>query len=125
MRRSVILGLGLAVATVLVHGTASGDINHPVPGIWGFVTATGACPARGTHCPPRGVSAQVNVEQHGEVVATQRSNTGGEFAFGLAPGRYTVAVAGGSKVLRCPTKQVTVPEGSNVRVDITCHLRIP
>jgi len=57
-------------------------------------------------------------------VASTRSNSAGDYAMGLRPGRYTLVVDTGSTFPRCPTKAVTVAKGQSVRADIGCDTGI-
>ena len=125
-RRSAVALVITAAVAVCIGGTAVGDINHPVPGIWGFITASPTCPVdrAGHPCPPRRVVATVVAERHGHAVASAQSNSAGEYAMGLRPGTYVIVVDTGAAFPRCPTKTVTVPNGQNVVVNITCDTGI-
>jgi hypothetical protein len=119
------LGLSALVAACF-GGSAPGAINHPVPGIYGRITASPTCPVErsGEQCAPRGVAARVNAESHHRVVASTRSNSAGDYAMGLRPGSYTLVVNTGSTFPRCPAKAVTVPKSRSVRADIGCDTGI-
>ena len=112
----------MAVA-VWIGGTGFGDINHPVPGVWGYITAVTFCPAQRVvpHCRPTPVVATVDAERNGLTVNSTRSNSIGEYAMALRPGRYSLVVKPGA-MFRCPTRTVTVPMGQSVQVDISCAL---
>jgi hypothetical protein len=124
---TLVAGLGIAaVAAAVVGGSAPGAINHPVPGIYGTITAGPTCPVErpGQQCAPRGVAARVKAERHHHVVASTRSNSAGDYAMGLRPGSYTLVVDTGSTFPRCPTQAVTVPTGQSVRADFSCDTGI-
>ena len=114
----------VALATAAFVGrTADGAINHPVPGIYGTITASPTCPVErpGQGCPPRPVVATVEVQKRHHTVASTRSNSAGDYAVGVPrPGTYTVVVNTGSTFPRCPTQLVTVPKGQSAPVDIAC-----
>ena len=117
---------GLVLALVTVSTTAGGAINHPVPGIWGAITAAPTCPVErpGQHCAPRGVAATVKAERRGQTVNSTQSNSAGDYAMKLRPGTYTIVVDTGSTLPRCPTKTVTVAKFQSVQVNITCDTGI-
>jgi len=112
----------LTFATVAVTTTAGGAINHPVPGLYGTVTAVGCPIVTGVQCPARPVQTGVRVEQAGQTVASTNTNSAGDYAVGVpSPGVYTVVVAGGSSFMTCPPKRVKVQSGQSVQANITCH----
>ena len=115
-----------AALAVLIGGTAGGAINHPVPGIYGTITAGPTCPVERADqpCPPRPVAAKVKAVKHRRTIGSARSNSAGDYAMGLRPGTYTIVVDTGSTFPRCPTTTVTVPTGQNVKVDIACDTGI-
>ena len=126
LRRVLLCGLTL-MSAAFVGGSASGSINHPVPGIYGTITAAPTCPVerQGQPCPPRPVAATVKVDRRRRTVASTRSNSAGDYAVGVPrPGTYAVVVDTGSTFPRCPTTSVTVPRGQSIRVDITCDTAI-
>lgn len=128
IRRTALAGASIcAVAfAVIVGGTAGAAINHPVPGIYGTVTAGPTCPVEraGHPCPPRGVAATVKATKRHRTVRSTRSNSAGDFAMALRPGTYVIVVDTGSTFPRCPTKSVTVAKGQSVQVNITCDTGI-
>lgn len=126
MARLLTCLIGLALASVAVTTAASGAINHPVPGIYGTVTASPTCPVErpGQQCAPRGVAAKVLAQKRHRTVASAQSNSAGDYAMGLRPGTYTLTVDTGSTFPRCPTRTVTVASGQSVQVNITCDTGI-
>jgi len=123
----VLLSVAAVVAgSVAVATAAGGAINHPVPGVFGTVTATGLCPvSRSGPCPPRPVQAAVKVQQQGNTVASTSSNSAGDYAVGVPqPGVYTVVVSSGTPLFTCPPKRVRVKEGQSVQANVTCHLHV-
>ena len=129
MHRTLTLvgALGMAaLVTASVGGTGVGAINHPVPGVYGTITASPTCPVEqpGQQCAPRGVAATIKAIKRRRVVASTRSNSAGDYAMGLRPGSYTLVVNTGATFPRCPTKPVTVPTGQSVRADISCDTGI-
>ena len=117
---------GLVLGLVVVTTAADGAINHPVPGIWGAITAAPTCPVErpGQQCAPRGVAATVKAEKRGQTVNSTQSNSAGDYAMALRPGTYTIVVDTGSTLPRCPTKSVTVARFQSVQVNITCDTGI-
>jgi hypothetical protein len=126
MSRLLTCLVGLALASVAVTTTASGAINHPVPGIFGRITAGPTCPVErpGQQCAPRGVAATVLAQKGRRTVGSTKSNSAGDYAMGLRPGTYTLTVDTGSTFPRCPTRTVTVASGQSVQVNITCDTGI-
>ncbi|HEV3352927.1 MAG TPA: hypothetical protein VG076_08390 [Acidimicrobiales bacterium] len=126
-RGSVLGVIGAGALAVALGGTATGAINHPVPGIFGTITAAPTCPVErpGQQCAPRPVAAAVEVQKHNRTVASTRSNSVGAYAVGVPrAGTYTVVVATGSTFPTCPTKTVNVPKSQSVQVNIVCDTGI-
>jgi len=124
--RLLVCAVAVAVAAIGAGSVADGAINHPAPGVFGTVTATGGCSLlrRGQHCPPRPVTTTVKAVQHGETVKSTTSNSDGQYAMALPDGTYRIVVANGSNILSCPAKTVRIRSTQSVQVNITCHLNI-
>jgi Alpha amylase, C-terminal all-beta domain len=119
--------LAVVLGAVVVSATAGGAINHPVPGIYGRITAGPTCPVErpGQQCAPRPVVATVDVQRRHRTVASTRSNSAGDYAVGVPrAGTYTVVIDTGAMFPRCPTKTVTVSKSQSVRVDMLCDTGI-
>jgi hypothetical protein len=89
--------------------------NGPSGMIHGGIVMTGG---------PRGASpvagaGTVLVTHDGDEVARQKVADGGEFSFGLAPGKYRVTVAGVDGA--CDKPSVTVVANADRAVSVTCQ----
>lgn len=124
--RWLLIGATPAAIAAVLGGVGSGQINIPVPGIYGTITAAPTCPVERLvpQCAPRPLAATVDAAKSGHRVASTMSNTAGFYAMALRPGRYTIVVVTGSTLPRCPTRTVAVPKGASVRVDIVCDTGI-
>jgi hypothetical protein len=124
--RAVVALVGLGIASIAVGSVAGGAINHPVPGIFGRITAGPTCPVErpGQQCAPRPVVATVKAQKRHRTVASTRSNSAGDYAMGLRAGTYTITVDTGSMFPRCPTKTITVAKGQSVEVNVLCDTGI-
>lgn len=96
-------------------------------GAYGYVMAGPTCPVERPDrpCPPRPVSETITVRTaSGATVASTHSDAHGRYAIDLTPGTYTLVVATGSILPRCPDTRVTVNPGSATRADISCDTGI-
>ncbi len=92
--------------------------------VQGRVLAGPTCPVEraGQPCPPRPVVGTVGLlDADGLARATATIAPTGDYRTAVAPGTYTVTVAGGA---HCATRTVTVTKGAVVRADITCDTGI-
>lgn len=97
--------------------SACGSLAAPTSGIRGTILAGPACPgpARvGSPCPDRPVAMTVEVVQGSAVVATFASGADGRFSVALAPGSYILRSKAGLPALRSGT--ITVPPGGYIEV---------
>lgn len=111
----------------------TGTTSAPAPstpsfgtGVYGYVTAGPTCPVEREDqpCPPHPVATVVQARTaSGVTVGSTETDSDGRYALDLAPGSYSLAVAGPTWP-RCPTTPITVRAGSLVRVDISCDTGI-
>jgi hypothetical protein len=96
-------------------------------GVDGSVTAGPACPVqqKGHPCPDKPLRVEVDaLASSGKSVASTHSDRAGRYLLTLAPGRYTLVVAGVATLPRCPAVRVAVRPGRLSRADIHCDTGI-
>lgn len=120
MRARITLISAVLVAVVGAAGACGHDAlpsNGPSGMIHGSIVMTGG---------PRGASpvagaGTVLVTRDGDEVARQKVADGGEFSFGLAPGKYRLAVSGVDGACDQPAVTVTVIANADRAVLVTCQ----
>lgn len=107
----------LIVAALLL--AACGAAAAPATGIRGTVLAGPACPGPArvdSPCPDRPVAITIEVVQGGAVAATFTTGADGRFSVALAPGSYVLRSRSGLPAVRSQT--VTVAAGSYTEVEL-------
>ena len=96
-------------------------------GVFGAVLAGPTCPVvtPDEPCPARPLDAEISAQDdQGAVVASTRTDAGGNYTLSLAPGGYTLVADTGQALPFCDPVRVSVPLGRHVRADISCDTGI-
>ena len=107
----------LIVAALLL--AACGGAAAPAAGIRGTILAGPACPGPArvdSPCPDRPVAMTIEMVQGTSVVATVATGADGRFSVALAPGSYVLRSGSGLPALR--SQSVTVAAGSYAEVEL-------
>ena len=124
MRRSALATILLVPLLLGACARGSTGSDERSSGISGTVTIGPTCPVErpGSACPPVPFDATVRVLSGGEVVATGRSGSDGEFRIDVPPGTYTVDAqpsTSGGIAHASPVDGVVVRAGAFTRVDLS------
>jgi hypothetical protein len=109
------------------NSTTAQHLSGRATGVWGRATAGPTCPVeRVNHpCPPRPVSATIQVLDPNErIITTTQSDSHGWYAIRLPRGEYVLHVASTNTLPRCLDTHVTVGAPPPIRTDIGCDTGI-
>ena len=113
--------------TLVVRSGSSALIVPSGTGVYGLVTAGPTCPVEqvGNPCPPRPVSAEVDVQDvDGHTSASTFTDSAGHYSLSVKPGSYTLVVVTGNSFPRCPREPALITSGAPLRADVSCDTGI-